>query len=122
MPLNSRSARCVKSNPAELSLAAAIVALLALVPLSAASAASDLEEGRALAKEWCSSCHMVAPGVAPTTTDAAPPFPKMASDPAYTEERLRSWLWAPHPPMPDFDLSRFEIESLIAYIKSLDSN
>ena len=122
MPLNSRSARCVRNSPVELSLAAAVVALLVIVPLRVASAASDVEEGRALAKEWCSSCHMVAPGVAASTTDAAPPFPQMAEDPAYTEERLRGWLWAPHPPMPDFDLSRFEIESLIAYIKSLDSN
>lgn len=112
----------MRSNPVELSLVVAIAALLVLAPLRAAAAASDLEEGRALAKEWCSSCHMVAPGVAASTTDAAPPFPRMAEDPAYTEERLRSWLWAPHPPMPDFDLSRFEIESLIAYIKSLNSN
>ena len=122
MRLNSRSARSVKNSPVELTLAAAIVALLVVAPLRVAAATSDLEEGRALAKEWCSSCHMVAPGVAATTTDAAPPFPKMAEDPDYTEERLRSWLWAPHPPMPDFDLSRFEIESLIAYIKSLGSN
>ncbi len=122
MPLNSRSARCVKNSLVDLSAAAAISALLVIAPLRIATAASDLEEGRMLAKEWCSSCHMVAPGVAPTTTDAAPPFPKMAEDPAYTEERLRGWLWAPHPPMPDFDLSRFEIESLIAYIKSLDTN
>ena len=112
----------MKSNPVELTLAFVVVALLLLLPLRAASAASDVEEGKALAREWCSSCHMVAPGVAPSTTDAAPPFPKMAEDPAYTEERLRGWLWAPHPPMPDFDLSRFEIESLIAYIKSLDPN
>ncbi|MDJ0942373.1 MAG: cytochrome c [Kiloniellales bacterium] len=112
----------MKNSPVELTLAAAIAGLLIVVPLRTAAAASDLEEGRALAKEWCSSCHMVAPGVAATTTDAAPPFPKMAEDPAYTEDRLRSWLWAPHPPMPDFDLSRFEIESLVAYIKSLDAN
>ena len=122
MPLNTRSARTVKNSPVELILALAIVALLRVAPRRTAAAASDLEEGRSLAKEWCSSCHMVAPGVAASTTDAAPPFPKMATDPAYTEERLRSWLWAPHPPMPDFDLSRFEIESLVAYIKSLDSN
>ena len=84
-------------------------------------AVGDTTEGRTLAMEWCSSCHLVEPGQAMATSDVAPSFPEMANNPAYTEERLRSWLWAPHPPMPDFDLSRYEIESLVNYITSLSS-
>ena len=110
----------MKNNPARSLSLAATLAVSLLVAAPPALAVSDAEEGRALAREWCSSCHLVEPGVSPTTSDVAPPFPMMAEDPDYTEERLRSWLWAPHPPMPDFDLSRFEIESLVQYIKSLD--
>ena len=84
-------------------------------------AVGDTTEGRTLAMEWCSSCHLVEPGQAAATSDVAPSFPEMANNPAYTEERLRSWLWAPHPPMPDFDLSRYEIESLVSYIMSLST-
>jgi mono/diheme cytochrome c family protein len=59
--------------------------------------------------------------VAPSTggSDAAPPFESIANNPLVTEEGLRAWLADPHPPMPKFDLTRTEIDDIIAYIKSL---
>ncbi len=93
-----------------------LAATLALPPV-AARAAGDAAEGRRIAERWCVSCHAVAPkGTGP---DAAPPFAALAADPAKTEGYLRAWLQAPHPPMPDLQLTRNEIENLVAYIRAL---
>jgi len=95
-----------------------LVWTLALILPLAATRAADSERGADLAKRWCVSCHV--PGAeARAGSDAGPPFAQMAADPAYTDARLRGWLAAPHPPMPDFNHSRAEIEDLIAYIRAL---
>ena len=93
-------------------------ALAVLWPLSAAGAeVGNPEEGRALARTWCQSCHLVEPsGSGP---DAAPPFATIANDRERTDRRLRVWLADPHPPMPNLKLGRQEIEDLVAYIGSL---
>lgn len=80
------------------------------------AAAQDPEEGQRLARQWCASCHDIAGS---TSSDMAPGFRQVANDPDRTPERLRAWLSAPHPTMPDFGLSRMEIESIVAYLKSL---
>ena len=89
----------------------------ALSVAAGAAAEGDAEQGRVLAEAWCASCHQVAPGG--TASDAAPPFPMVANYPAMTRERLRGWLVAPHPPMPDFNLTRAEIDAIIAYLETL---
>jgi mono/diheme cytochrome c family protein len=89
----------------------------ALSVAAVAAAEGDAEQGRALADAWCASCHQVAPGG--TATDAAPAFPTIANDPGMTQQRLRGWLVAPHPPMPDFHLTRAEIDAIIAYLETL---
>ncbi len=89
----------------------------ALFVAAGAAAEGDAEQGRVLADAWCVSCHQVAPGG--TTSDVAPPFPMVANYPAMTRERLRGWLVAPHPPMPDFNLSRAEIDAIVAYLETL---
>ena len=81
------------------------------------AAAADPDEGARLARQWCTSCHIVAPGTG--GSDAAPPFQMIANDPKVTEGGLRAWLADPHPPMPRFDLTRAETDAIIAYIKSL---
>ncbi|MGF1610503.1 MAG: c-type cytochrome [Kiloniellales bacterium] len=81
-----------------------------------AVAAGDAETGRALAQQWCSSCHYVEGGAA---SDVAPAFGELAKRPVATEEGWRAWLTEPHPPMPDLQLSNQEIESIVAYLKSL---
>jgi len=89
----------------------------ALLVAAGAAAQGDPEQGRALADAWCASCHLVAPGG--TASDAAPPFPMIANYPGMTQQRLRGWLVAPHPPMPDFNLTRAEIDAIIAYLETL---
>jgi mono/diheme cytochrome c family protein len=93
-----------------------MAALLALAP-RAAWAAGDPEAGHRLAQRWCSSCH--AAEDATSATDAAPSLASIARDRADETGWLRSWLVAPHPRMPNFDLSNAEIEDLVAYLARL---
>jgi cytochrome c len=98
-------------NPG-VTVALGVVALL--VPF-AASAAGDSEQGRAIAETWCASCHAVER--TPVATDIAPPFSTIMERPDVTPDRLRAWLADPHPPMPNLDLTRQEIEDLVAYLQ-----
>jgi mono/diheme cytochrome c family protein len=95
------------------------VAVVALVIFAAppASAQGDPEVGRELALSWCTSCHVV--DYEGHGADAGPPLPALLGDGRRTVDELRGWLAAPHPPMPDFDLSRQEIEDIVAYLESL---
>ena len=92
-----------------------LVAAASLIEPRAALAA-DPADGLRLARHWCSSCHLVEPGV--KTSDAAPPFPAIGRDPTSTLEKLHAWLANPHPPMPNLTLSRQQEDDIIAYILS----
>jgi mono/diheme cytochrome c family protein len=94
-------------------LVSAVVACCAALP----AAAQDVRHGRAIAEAWCAQCHLVGPGG--PGVDLAPPFEAIARDPARSDDWLRAWLSDPHPPMPDLDLTRLEIEDLLAYLRSL---
>jgi mono/diheme cytochrome c family protein len=98
-------------------LAAATVVLL--LTGGAAAQQGDVQRGRVLAQTWCASCHIVAGDAARAGADKAPPFPVIARDPAKGPDYLRSWLTQAHVGMPDFSLSRREMDDLIAYIGSL---
>lgn len=100
----------------------AAAGIAALLPVTPFAQAADAEIGEGLARSWCAACHEVEPNPAAGIPDSPPAFQTLADDPIYTEERLRGWLWAPHPPMPDLDLTRVEIDSLVAYIQSLRAN
>jgi cytochrome c len=76
-----------------------------------------VERGRTLAETACSSCHLVERNHA---TDAAPAFATIARDPARSDDWVRVWLTAPHPPMRGLDLTVREIDDIIAYLHSLD--
>jgi len=98
-------------------VAAVVVPLLSLSGLTA-HAAGNAPAGHQLAKQWCNTCHIVEEsGSGP---DTAPPFPVIAErrkDRAW----VRAWLVAPHPPMPNLNLTRQEIDDVIAYLDSLAS-
>jgi mono/diheme cytochrome c family protein len=100
------------------SAACLVTALVVLAVASAGAArAADPGDGRRLARQWCRNCHIVAPGTG--GSDAAPPFESVANRPGFTGAGLRAWLADPHPPMPNLNLSRAEIDAIIAYIRSL---
>lgn len=92
-------------------------AMLGVLLSAGPAAAQDAAAGRALAQQWCTSCHIVVPGA--DGSDAAPTFAAIANDPNVTERGLRAWLADPHPPMPNLNLSRTEIDNIIAYLKTL---
>ncbi|MEM9228322.1 MAG: c-type cytochrome [Pseudomonadota bacterium] len=94
--------------------------VLSLTAVPTFSNASEIAEGQRLAKAWCVSCHVVAPGS--VGADAGPSFASVADRPGLSAGALRAWLTDPHPIMPRFDLSERQIQSLVAYIESLGSN
>ena len=93
---------------------AAVIVMCAAVP---ARAQGDPRVGRELAKSWCTSCHVV--DHEGHGADAGPALPALLGDGQRTADEIRGWLAAPHPPMPDFDLTRQEIEDIVAYLESL---
>jgi mono/diheme cytochrome c family protein len=95
-----------------------LAAVAAITLSGVASAQERVEQGHEIARNWCSGCHVVEAGGA-SGSDAAPPLPAVAQNPALSPDRLRAWLADPHPPMPNLSLTRDEIEALVAYIGSL---
>ena len=83
----------------------------------AARAAGDAVVGKEIATTWCGACHHMDDAV--TAADGARPFAAMARDPKATADRLRTFLVKPHGQMPELNLTRQEIENLVAYIESL---
>lgn len=90
--------------------------LLAALPAGSAAAA-DARNGREIAGRWCAECHAVAEGE--RGSDAAPSLPQIARDRGADARWLRAWLVAPHPPMPNLDLSRSDVDDLVAYLERL---
>ena len=100
-------------------LAAPALALLLTPPAAPALAAGDADAGRALAEQWCGGCHLVGER-AGGASDGAPPFSAIAGDP----ERDAEWLYsrvtvAPHPVMPNLDLTQREAQDVDAYLDTL---
>jgi mono/diheme cytochrome c family protein len=84
-----------------------------------ALAAATPEAGKALARQWCSSCHQVAPG--DPIRDFVPSFVSLANRPDRSLGWVRLWLMDPHPPMVGLNLSRTEIDDVVAYLHSLQT-
>jgi cytochrome c len=84
---------------------------------SAPASAQDAGRGRALAEAWCTSCHVVAPKTA--GGDIGPAFETVANREGQTLGGIMAWLFEPHPPMPDLQLSPADFRDLAAYIMSL---
>lgn len=78
----------------------------------------DRAAGETLALAVCANCHLVQEGQRQAPMDSVPSFAAVANDPAMDETRLRGFLNRPHFPMPSIELSRRQIDDLIAYIQS----
>ena len=93
-----------------------LLLLLLLLLNTPLHAQGDADVGRELARRWCTACHVV--DREGTGTDAGPPLPSLLAGKRSAEE-IEGWLADPHPPMPNLDLSRQEINDIMAYLKSL---
>ena len=96
---------------ASLRVAAACAVAAMLLPDEARSA--DEIAGKAVAARWCSSCHTTS---AARGGDVAPPFEQLATRPGFDADALRTFLTNPHAPMKSLDLTRIEIDNLVAYL------
>ena len=91
-------------------------ALFSVILLGGASAiAADAQHGETLAMRWCRSCHVVSVGQTRASGQAAP-FSEIAKARDFDAAKLALFLLAPHPPMPDMNLTRAEAADLAAYI------
>jgi len=93
--------------------------MVVLLSTSPAAAQGDAEAGHDLVQRWCTACHVV--DREGHGTDAAPPLPRLLPSGTRTPDDLRTWLSDPHPPMPKLNLSRQEIEDIVAYLERLEA-
>jgi mono/diheme cytochrome c family protein len=98
-------------------LTASTLGVCAWLPAAQALPA-DAAHGEALARRWCTSCHIVANDQT-RGADNAPPFAAIAKMPGFSAEKVAQFLMDPHPKMPDMQLSGDESRDLGAYIASL---
>ena len=96
-----------------------VSAAFAIALSNSAAAAGDAASGLALARTWCTGCHVV--GSTDAGGDTGPPFATVANRSNLAPGALRAWLTDPHPPMPNLDLSRQQIDDVTAYLDSLRS-
>ena len=85
-----------------------------------ALAQGDPAAGRDIVRSWCTACHVV--DLEGTGADAGPPLPTLLAGKQRSADEIRGWLADPHPPMPNLNLSRQEIEDILAYLESLTGN
>lgn len=97
------------------------LAVLAIAATPAMAMAADAHNGERLAQRWCASCHVVSSSQQGSASDVAPPFTSIAKMPHLDAARIALYLLAPHPRMPDMNLTRIEATDLAAYIASLSS-
>ena len=80
--------------------------------------AGNSAQGKAIAERWCSACHMVSPSQSQVHVDV-PTFPSIARKLPAEADVLAAFLANPHPPMPNLNLTRRDIQDLLAYIATL---
>jgi mono/diheme cytochrome c family protein len=96
-----------------LAVGAIVFGTLAASPVSAASAM----RGAQLARQWCASCHVVSADQKRAQSDV-PSFASIAKRPNFDAKLIAYFLLDPHPPMPNFGLTRAQANDLAAYIAS----
>ncbi len=96
-----------------------VLSLAALAwPAAAQVPAGDPQAGHELALAWCAGCHAVEPRPV-RSGDAVPSFAAIAAMPSATAMSLTAFLTTPHGRMPNFQLSRQQVDDAVAYILSL---
>ena len=99
-------------------LAAAGAAILAAAPAAAQQPNGNSDRGHALAQTWCSGCHLIE-GRETTARDTVPSFAAIAAMKSTTVLSLEAFLQTPHGRMPDWRLTRQQIDDVVTYIMTL---
>lgn len=84
--------------------------------------ATEVQAGRQLAQERCSSCHAVVRGTTTSPNPEAPPFPAIAGfyPPEALAEALSEGIVVGHEDMPEFRFTDQEVRQFIKYLKTLE--
>jgi cytochrome c len=99
-------------------------AMLVALALPAAAQSPPVEEGdpvagKAVARAWCASCHVVEANPDRAIAGSVPSFFAIADRPTTTAAGLRAFLATQHGRMPNLNLSNANIENTLAYILTL---
>ncbi|KWT69808.1 Cytochrome c552 [Hyphomicrobium sulfonivorans] len=98
---------------------ASVIAAASLAPASA-QMPPNVKAGRQVAEKLCVGCHIVMPNPPNSTVSAEiPAFQTIANRPGQTADTVVGAILIPHPPMPNTNLSREEVNNVAAYIMSL---
>ena len=97
---------------------AIFICLGLMLTTGSSNAQSQLSSGKNIATQLCATCHLVADDQTAAMADV-PTFRSIAGKYGEEMDYLVGFLAEPHPPMPNFNLTRREIFDLLAYIKSL---
>ena len=97
-----------------------LVAILAGLLLLSGEARAGGDAGRAAAIQWCSRCHVVGDDNPMGGIDSTPSFFIFARKPdIYPPERIRTFRERPPHPPQKVEITKREMEDLIAYVKGL---
>jgi len=97
---------------------AALLVTPALTEPGRAAPQLGVPHGRVIAETWCSACHLVSPEQTRTNADV-PTFASIAQRLPAAADVLAAFIANPHPPMPTLNLTRQDIQDLLAYIATL---
>jgi mono/diheme cytochrome c family protein len=98
--------------------AGVVLALSVLAFLAARPAQADAGKGAQIARQWCANCHLIG-GNSTGPVPQGPPSFQMVARSGMSADQLRAFLSHPHGAMPNFSLTRTEIDDLISYIETL---
>ena len=79
-----------------------LVAILASAIAFPAEARTGAGNGQQIARQWCAKCHIVAADQK-TAVEGVPSFKSIGE--RLTDDQIRAALFAPHPPMPNFEIA-----------------
>jgi mono/diheme cytochrome c family protein len=95
----------------------AILSAVALLALAASANAQSITNGKRVAENICSDCHLID---STEMRGKAPGLAAVARMPSSTELALKVFLRTPHAAMPAVMLSTDEMNDVVAYIMCLD--
>ena len=95
-----------------------IIAAVFVQALFLTGTRADPSNGERLARQWCASCHVVAPDQKQADADV-PTFAAIAKSTGFSRDKIAYFLLDPHPKMPNMSLTRAEATDLADYIASL---
>jgi mono/diheme cytochrome c family protein len=87
-------------------------------PVVAQTRPGNAGAGHEIAQTWCSNCHVI-DRRSGGANDAVPSFPAIADMSSTTVLSLQAFLQTSHGGMPNFQLTRNQVDDVVAYIISL---